>query len=119
MCDGHIPFPQPHPSLITINAFVNGKPIHAMLDTGATTSLISQSTLDHIPHAPPQSIQTSATLGDGKTKIMVNGVVKLSVTINNITTVISVLIVDSLGAKFILGLDWCKLNKLNVNIGKK
>ncbi len=119
MCDGHIPFQQPHPSLITINVFVNGKPIHAMLDTGATTSLISQSTLDHIPHAPPQSIQTSATLGDGKTKIMVNGVVKLSVTINDVTTVISVLIVDSLGAKFILGLDWCKLNKLNVNIGKK
>ena len=36
-----------------------------MLDTGATTSLISQSELNHITHPPIQQIHTTATLGDG------------------------------------------------------
>ncbi|CAF2908943.1 unnamed protein product [Rotaria sp. Silwood2] len=90
-----------------------------MLDTGATTSLISQSELDHIRHPPIQQIQTTAVLGDGQTKITVNGAVELTITINDITTTITALVVHSLGAKLILGMDWCKLNNVNVNIGKK
>ena len=119
MRDGRTSFPQPHPSLIIIGTFVNGSLIHAMLDTGATTSLISQSKLNHITHPPIQPIQTTATLGDGQTQIIVNGAVELNVTINDITTVITALIVDSLGANLILGMDWCKSNNVNVNIGKK
>ncbi|CAF0988301.1 unnamed protein product, partial [Didymodactylos carnosus] len=58
-----------------------------------------ESEFDNIMHPP---IQTTATLGDGRTNIMVNGIVELSVTINDITTVITVLIVASLGAKLVL-----------------
>ncbi|CAF4367307.1 unnamed protein product, partial [Didymodactylos carnosus] len=89
-----------------------------MVDTGATTSFISQAELDNIMHPPIQPIQTTATLGDGRTNIMVNGTVELSVTINDITTVITALIVASLGAKLVLGTDWCNSNNVNVNIGK-
>ncbi|CAF4974115.1 unnamed protein product, partial [Rotaria sp. Silwood1] len=117
--DGRISFSKSQPSLITISTLVNGKPIHAMLDTGATTSLISQSELNHIPHITIQPIQTMATLGDGQTKIMVNSVVKLNVTINHITTIITALVVESLAANLILGMDWCNSNYVNVNIGKK
>ncbi|CAF4820569.1 unnamed protein product, partial [Rotaria sp. Silwood2] len=87
-----------------------------MLDTGATTSLISQSELNHIPHITIQPIQTTAILGDGQTKIMVNSVVKLNVTINHITTIITALVAESLGANLILGMDWCNSNYVNVNI---
>ncbi|CAF4566599.1 unnamed protein product, partial [Didymodactylos carnosus] len=73
---------------------------------------------DNIMHPPIQPIQTTATLGDGRTNIMVNGTVELSVTINDITTVITALIVASLGAKLVLGTDWCNSNNVNVNIGK-
>ncbi|CAF1515354.1 unnamed protein product, partial [Adineta steineri] len=69
-----------------------------MLDTGATTSLISQSELDHIRHPPIQQIQTTAVLGDGQTKITVNGAVELTITIHDITTTITALVVHSLGA---------------------
>ncbi|CAF4305349.1 unnamed protein product, partial [Rotaria sp. Silwood2] len=107
------------PSLITISTLANGKPIHAMLDTGAITSRISQSELNHISHITIQPIQTTAILGDGQTKIMVNSVVKLNVTINHITTIITVLVAESLGANLILGMGWCNSNYVNVNIGKK
>ncbi|CAF4482234.1 unnamed protein product, partial [Rotaria socialis] len=119
VCDGHTSFPQSHPSLIIIGTIVNGTLIHAMLDTGATTSLISQTELDLITHPPIQQIQTTAVLGDGKTKIIVSGAVELTITINDIATIITALIVDSLGANLILGMDWCKSNNVNVNIGKK
>jgi predicted aspartyl protease len=118
VCDGHTFSTQSHPSLVIIGTVVNGKLIHAMLDTGATTSLISQTELNQLEHSPIQTIQTTATLGDGQTKIMVNGSVELNVTINNITTVITVLIVESLGANLILGMDWCKLNNVTVNFGQ-
>ncbi|CAF4629407.1 unnamed protein product, partial [Rotaria socialis] len=119
VCDGHTSFPQSHPSLIIIGTIVNGTLIHAMLDTGATTSIISQTELDLITHPPIQQIQTTAVLGDGKTKIIVSGAVELTITINDIATIITALIVDSLGANLILGMDWCKSNNVNVNIGKK
>ena len=118
VCDGHTSSSLAHPSLITINTTINGKSIVAMVDTGATSSLISQSTLDNIAHPPIQSMRTTATLGDGQTKIMVNGTVKLNVTINHINTTIEPLIVDFLGANLILGMDWCKDNNVNVNIGE-
>ncbi|CAM2714040.1 unnamed protein product [Rotaria socialis] len=117
VCDGHTSFPQSHPSLIIIGTIVNGTLIYAMLDTGATTSLISQTELDLITHPPIQQIQTTAVLGDGKTKIIVSGAVELTITINDIATIITALIVDSLGANLILGMDWCKSNNVNVNIG--
>lgn len=119
MRDGRTPFQHPHPSLITISTVVNGKLVHAMLDTGATVSLISHAELDKMVHLPIQPIQTTATLGDGKTQIIIDGTVELKITINDITTIIKALIVKSLGASLILGNDWCKLNNVNVNFGRK
>ena len=52
-----------------------------MIDTGATTSLISKSELDNIRHSPVKLIKTLATLGDGQTQIPINGIVELSVVI--------------------------------------
>jgi predicted aspartyl protease len=116
--DVHTPLPQIHSSLITIEICINSKLVQAMVDTGATTSLIVQSELQHIKHPPIQPVQMSATIGDGKSQIMVNGTVELRVHVNDITTTIAALIVQALGANLILGMDWCKLNNVNVNVGK-
>ncbi|CAF4729147.1 unnamed protein product, partial [Rotaria sp. Silwood2] len=51
------------------------------------------------------SLITISTLVNGQTKIMVNSVVKLNVTINHITTIITALVAESLGANLILGMD--------------
>ena len=114
--DGRISVPQFHPSLIIINTVINGKSAYAMVDTGATTSLISKSELNTIPHSSIIPTATTATLGDGRTQIAVDGLVELPITVNNITTCIKALIVESLGANIILGMDWCKLNNVNVDI---
>jgi hypothetical protein len=117
--DGRTPPAQHHPSLITIAVIVNDSPMHAMIDTGATVSLITQSELNHITHCPIQPTVTTATLGDGQTKIMANGTVELCVAINDISTFITALVVDSLGANLILGMDWCQSNNVNVQIGQR
>jgi predicted aspartyl protease len=66
--DGRTSSSLTHPSLITISTIINGKSIITMVDIGATSSLISQSTLDNIAHPPIQSMRTTATLGMVKQK---------------------------------------------------
>ena len=76
--DGRISVPQFHPSLIIINTVINGKSAYAMVDTGATTSLISKSELNTIPHSSIIPTATTATLGDGRThEGTIRGVKKL------------------------------------------
>ena len=119
MLDGGIPSPQHHPSIITIATTVNGSPISAMLDTGATTSFISQFELSRITHSTIRPVQTTAILGDGQTTIKINGAVDLCISINNITTVINALIVETLGAQLILGMDWCTSNNVTLCVGQQ
>jgi len=117
--DGRIPLPLSHPSLIIIATLVNGSPINAMLDTGATITLISQSVLNTIQHAPITPTVTTATLGDGRTKLMITGKVQLHVTINDVPTDVTAFVVDSLGANLILSMDWCQSNNVNMQIGQR
>lgn len=119
MWDGHTPSRQNYPSIIAISILVNGQPMQAMIDTGATTSLICQTALDRIPNAQNKPTEKIATLGDGKTRILVKGTTELDITTNNIHTTMSFLVVEALGAEIILGLDWCKLNNVNVNVGQQ
>jgi hypothetical protein len=80
-----------------------------MVDTGATHSLITRSTLNTLPHLSIQkTFTTLAMLGDASTTIPVHGMVRLCIYINHIPTYASVFVVDSLGADFILGMDWCR-----------
>ncbi|CAF1310430.1 unnamed protein product [Adineta ricciae] len=93
--------------------------MQAMIDTGATTSLISQAALNRIPNTESKPSRAVATLGDGKTRILVNGIVELDIMVKNINTIIPLLVVEALGAEVILGLDWCTLNNVNVNVGQR
>lgn len=117
--DGRTSSIQQHPSLIIIEVRINDNVLHAMVDTGATTSIVSRSVLDRIPHPPIQPMDTTATLGDGRTKISVHGIVKLPVGIDGTVTDLTVLIVESLGASLILGMDWCNQNNVNINMETK
>ena len=84
-----------------------------MVDTGATHSLISLSTLSTFSHPPIQPTSTTtAVLGDPSTTITVRGFVRLCIYMNHIPTYASVFVVDSLGVDFILGMDWCFHNNV-------
>ena len=117
--DGRTPPFLLHPSLINIAVTINGVRVTALLDTGATTSLISSSILKNIRHSRVHLAETSAILGDGNTTIRVVGTVALCITVNNITTILNTLIVETLGAPLILGMDWCKENKVTVNMEQR
>lgn len=119
MRDGRTPHFLLHPSLINISVKVNGTPMTALLDTGATTSLISSSTLDFLRPSRVHPIETSATLGDENTTIKVTGNVALCITVKTITTIINALVVETLGAPLILGMDWCTQNKVALNMDQR
>ena len=106
-----------NPSLIIIPTLVNGTSVNAMIDTGATHSLITRSTLAHISHPPVQKTPSIiAVLGDGSSTIAVHGSVQLCIHINSVPTYASVFVVDSLGADFILGVDWCRNNDVMLRV---
>ena len=90
-----------------------------MIDTGATTSLISRFVLDGISHPSIEHINTIATLEDGHTKIPVGDTVELPIDINGVITNMTMLIVKPLSMSLILGIDWCQLNNVNVNMENK
>jgi hypothetical protein len=106
-----------NPSLIIIPTMINNTLVHAMVDTGATHSLITRSTLSRFSHPPIQKTSTTtAVLGDATTTIFVHGFVRLCIYINHIPTYVSVFVVDSLGADFILGMDWCRNNDVMLRV---
>ena len=82
--DGRISTSKQTPSLIMISVDINGQQVQAMVDTGATISIISQQVLDAVSHAPANPTTSTATLGDGLTQIKVNGTIELPVKINDL-----------------------------------
>ena len=118
--DGRVSVNSINPSLIIIPVSINGSSIHAMVDTGATHTLITRSLLLTLPHPPVQSTTvTAAFLGDASTTIAIRGVVRLCIYINRIPTFVSVYVVDSLNIDLILGMDWCSQNNVQLHVGEK
>ncbi|CAF1538580.1 unnamed protein product, partial [Rotaria sordida] len=103
--DGSVSKQHIYPSeLLFIKTLINGITIRAMVDTGATISLIKLSTLTQMKyHHHISGKRGEITLGDGKTKLWQYGTVDLTVIISNIETKVKAVIVDDLAADFILG----------------
>ncbi|CAF1135534.1 unnamed protein product [Didymodactylos carnosus] len=96
------------PSPLTfITVPVNGKMIKTLVDTGATNSIINQSTLSKLHHAPIIRKSYYYQLAN-KTNMHFIGEVQLKVRIKYITTWITALVADSLCTDFILGKDWIR-----------
>ncbi|CAF4175775.1 unnamed protein product [Didymodactylos carnosus] len=106
--------------LLFIKTVVNGNTIPAMVDTGATTSLIKLSTLKQVNyHHHIRGTVSDITLGDGKTTLWQYGSVDLCVKVNDMKTKVKVTVVDELAADFILGLDWIKFYDVHILPGRK
>lgn len=107
--DGRSPLHPMNPSLIMLPAMINNSLVHAMLDTGASHSLIMKSFLQNIPHTWVKMSDTpTALLGDGSTNIPTHGLVRFCARFHRIPTYVFAFVVDSLGVDFILGTDWCR-----------
>jgi transposase InsO family protein len=107
----HMPFP----SLILIPIRIKNKKISAMVDTGATSSLITMSTIIKLNYQDEIYKQEGEIiLGDSKTKIIRYGWIYLNMKINNLDCGIPAMIVDNLTVDFILGMDFMKKFKVDI-----
>jgi hypothetical protein len=114
--DGSTSHNTQNPSLIYINIRLNDINTKAMVDTGATRSLITQQTLNKLRHYQQLNSTTLlGQLGDGHTTIQILGEVKLTLHINYLITNLNVLIVKTLNTDFILGGDWCRQQRVTID----
>jgi transposase InsO family protein len=119
--DGSVSKQHKYPStLLFIKIMINGTKIRAMVDTGATVSLIKLSTLKQVNYQHHiNRTGEEITLGDGKTKLWQYGWVDLCVKINFIKTKVRAIVADDLAADFILGMDWIKFYDVHILPGKQ
>ncbi len=86
-----------------------------MVDTGATSSLITMSTIIKLNYQDEIYKQEGEIiLGDSKTKIIRYGWIYLNMKINNLDCGIPAMIVDNLTVDFILGMDFMKKFKVDI-----
>ena len=105
-------------SLILISTLVNDVKMRLLIDTGATTTFVSEQSLRHLKyysllHQTPSSF----VLADGIAPFRTSGVVKLSIVFAGHSTNIFAHIVSKLCADIILGMDY--INRYNLRIDVK
>ena len=104
-------------SLIFLSTSVNDKPMKILIDTGATTTFISEISLFRI--SPPlhlQPNQSSFVLADGIAPFETIGMVDLSILFADQPTPIRAYVVPNLCADLIIGMDYIHRYYLNINI---
>ena len=113
--DGRLSVNSFNPSLIIIPVRVHDSPVAAMIDTGATHILVTQSFLRTLPSVDiaPTSI-TSAFLGDASSTIAILGVAHLRINIKHVPTFTLAHVVETLHTDLILGMDWCNANDVRL-----
>ena len=108
------------PSLIFISAWINSTKISTMIDTGATSSLITMSTIIKLNCQDQIHRQTGEiVLGDSRTKINQYGWIYLNFKINNFNCQIRAIVVDCLITNFILGMDFLRKYKVEIKIAQQ
>lgn len=89
-----------------------------LIDTGATTTFISEHSLRRISHYTLlHKTSSSFILADGTAPFYTSGVVQLTITFANHSTTITAHIASNLCADLILGMDY--INKYNLSIDVK
>jgi hypothetical protein len=92
--------------------------MHLLIDTGATTTFISTHSLRRIAqYTLLHKNSSSFILADGTAPFHTSGVVQLTITFANHSTIIPAHIVSNLCADLILGMDY--INKYNLSIDVK
>ncbi|CAF3793711.1 unnamed protein product [Rotaria magnacalcarata] len=108
------------PSLIFISTWINSIRISTMIDTGATSSLITMSTIIKLNCQDQIHRHTGEiTLGDSRIKITQHGWICLNLKIKNVNYQIRAIVVDCLTNNFILGMDFLRKYKVEIKISQQ
>ena len=104
-------------SLIFLHTMVNGQPMKLLIDTGSTTTFISETSLLRIkPPLPVQSEITNYVLADGVAPFQTLGMVTLSILFAKQQTSISAQVANNLCSDIMLGMDYINRYFLNINL---
>ena len=95
-------------------AFYKHQPTHVVLDTGATSSLVSRSYITSVDETI-QPTKHSARSVD-KSSLKIHGEVHLTLTYSSITLPITALVVDGLDCDILAGVPFCKENDITVHL---
>ena len=96
-------------------AFLRHHPVHIIIDTGATSSVVSRKFLLAIGISPKQT--THSAHGADKSKLNVKGEIQIhGITFNGIKLSITALVMDSLDCDILAGIPFCKANDVHVHL---
>ena len=98
-------------------AFYNQHSVHVVVDTGATSSLISKSFLRRIGISEKPTYHTARAAD--KSPIVISGEVKLSLSFGSLSLPITALVIDSLDCDILAGVPFCKENNISVHLQKE
>ena len=115
--DGHALVNLGYPSLILIPTQINDMIVQGMVDTGATSSLITKSTINKL-NLNDQIFRKvgDIMLGDSQTRIKQYGWINLDVNIKGRKFGIKAIVVDHLTNELILGMDFMRKFRVNINM---
>ena len=106
--------------VMKINTKVNGKEIKALLDSGATMSLIKRNFVKNMKfkNVGNKSKYVSSL---GNSKIEIEGIIDLPIQIYGVDMIVECFIVadEDIGNDMILGIDFLKKNKFSINMKQR
>ena len=96
-------------------AFLKHHPVHIIIDTGATSSVVSRKFLLSVGITPQQTSHSAH--GADKSKLNVNGEIQITgLTLGNIQLSITALVMDTLDCDILAGIPFCKSNDVHVHM---
>lgn len=110
-----------HDSRLYLDIIINNRITPALLDTGATQSVLGKSMFQYIVSSNVRinydSCTVTVTTADGQSQKVI-GSVDLPITLDNVEKSVNFLIVPSIKHNVILGIDFCKIFDLRVYFDK-
>ncbi|CAF3099719.1 unnamed protein product [Rotaria sp. Silwood2] len=94
---------------------VNNMYIKALVDTGATRTIIQQEALNRIRHKRVYPAQQCYHLADGASSLSIIGYVDLEIRIQHVRTYVTAAVAKSLSCPLILGQDWITYYHVDYN----
>ena len=105
--------------MLTINGLANGKPFLMLLDTGSSISIIDKFIVDNSFANINYKACTEPILRlANRTSMAPVGVITLNISYGNNCVPLNMYIYESLPFYILLGLDFCKISKININFSE-
>ena len=95
-------------------AFYNHHPCRIVIDTGATSSVISRSFLQTIGISP--NVTQHSARGADKNHLNVEGEIELTLNLGELKLPITALVLDSLDCDILAGIPFCKVNDIQIHL---